>query len=230
MRKKRADLPAGEDARSQREYKERRRLGLPNRKRGPAPKELGLTQKDYQKRWNEKNKDRKHEYQLKYWAENKKKLIAQHQEWSSKNRPHLNSKSRERYKNDPQFFLMTRIRTRQRRALMFACANKYSNTLKSMGCSGPELVKHIESQFAEGMFWDNRELWHIDHIFPLSRFDLTREDHQEVALHYSNLKPMWGEDNIVKSDSLPSSIPDGLSERLMSIGITPPYRSAAAIW
>lgn len=69
-----------------------------------------------------------------------------------------------------------------------------------VGCTVDELRLHIESQFLDGMSWENRDLWHVDHIIPQS----FGENEKEIMMlnHYSNLKPMWIRDNILKSDSI----------------------------
>ena len=52
------------------------------------------------------------------------------------------------------------------------------------------------------MSWNNYGKWHVDHIIPLSNFDLTKSAEQFKACHYSNLQPLWAEDNIEKKDRL----------------------------
>jgi len=42
--------------------------------------------------------------------------------------------------------------------------------------------------------------WHIDHIRPCSSFNFINEEEQKACFHYSNLQPLWAEDNIKKSD------------------------------
>ena len=55
------------------------------------------------------------------------------------------------------------------------------------------------------MSWENHSQtgWHIDHIKPLSRFDLSDREQFLEACHYSNLQPLWAEDNLSKSDNFP---------------------------
>ncbi|MEM4726181.1 MAG: hypothetical protein QXG63_04505 [Nitrososphaerales archaeon] len=63
---------------------------------------------------------------------------------------------------------------------------------------------YLESKFLPGMTWDNhgRNGWHIDHVRPLSSFDLTDPEQLKQACHYTNLCPMWANDNIRKSNKL----------------------------
>jgi hypothetical protein len=68
------------------------------------------------------------------------------------------------------------------------------------GCSHSEMIQHIESQFEDGMAWDNHGQygWHLDHIKPLSLFDLSNEAQAKEAMHYTNVQPLWWRDNIIK--------------------------------
>lgn len=53
------------------------------------------------------------------------------------------------------------------------------------------------------MTWENygKNGWEIDHIKPVSKFDLTQESEQKQCFHYTNLQPLWREDNLRKSNS-----------------------------
>lgn len=75
--------------------------------------------------------------------------------------------------------------------------------VKNLGCSIEELKKHLESNFKTGMTWDNygRKGWHIDHIRPLSKFDLSDPQQLIEACHYTNLQPLWWYENIRKSNN-----------------------------
>lgn len=67
-----------------------------------------------------------------------------------------------------------------------------------------DLKNHLEKQFTEGMSWDNYGEWHIDHKIPISKFNITsvEDDDFKKCWALDNLQPLWGLDNIKKSDKL----------------------------
>jgi hypothetical protein len=80
---------------------------------------------------------------------------------------------------------------------------KKSKYEKDFGCSIKELKIHLESQFLEDMTWSNHGngpgKWTIDHIEPVSKFDLSKETDRLKCFYYTNLRPLWWEDNIKRS-------------------------------
>lgn len=82
--------------------------------------------------------------------------------------------------------------------------------MELVGCSVEELKSHLERQFTNGMSWDNRASWHIDHYVPVSVFDLTNPEEQAWAFNWRNLRPMYMRENIQKSDTIPDPLPDWL--------------------
>lgn len=109
-----------------------------------------------------------------------------------------NKRERERRLSDPGYLILRRCRVRLACAVRDAKTKKFARTCELLGCSVQELRDHIESKFKPGMSWDNRDMWHVDHIIPCARFDLTKEDQQRICFHYSNLQPLWAKENIVK--------------------------------
>ena len=82
--------------------------------------------------------------------------------------------------------------------------NLSTNTFELIGCNRETFLSHIEKQFTEGMTWENYGLkgWHIDHIIPLSSFDLIIESEVKKACHYTNLQPLWWYDNLEKGNKI----------------------------
>jgi hypothetical protein len=52
------------------------------------------------------------------------------------------------------------------------------------------------------MSWDNhgKNGWHIDHKFPLAKASSESEIYK--LNHYTNLQPLWEEENLRKSDKI----------------------------
>ena len=92
------------------------------------------------------------------------------------------------------------LRGRIRSVMKTKNAKKNSQIYKLLGCSLEYFKKHMENQFSSGMSWSNIGKWHIDHIKPVTRFDLTKPNELEKCFHYSNLQPMWAEENIKKGN------------------------------
>jgi hypothetical protein len=105
---------------------------------------------------------------------------------------------------DPLYRLRHSISTAISNALKRYGYRKKSRTAEILGCSMEEFKAHIESQFLDGMSWDNRSLWHIDHIMPVS---MAKTEDELIRLnHYRNLRPMWAKDNLSKSDKTPDTL------------------------
>jgi hypothetical protein len=78
--------------------------------------------------------------------------------------------------------------------------SKNNKTFNIVGCTPEQLKEHLEKQFINGMSWNNRGDWHIDHIIPLS--SVKTEEELLKLFHYSNLQPLWAIDNIKKSNKI----------------------------
>jgi len=63
----------------------------------------------------------------------------------------------------------------------------------------PELRAHLERSFKPGMSWSNYGQWHVDHIHPVCKFDLSRPEHRAAVNALDNLQPLWAAENLSKS-------------------------------
>ena len=77
---------------------------------------------------------------------------------------------------------------------------KFYSTKELLGCGHREFLEHLESEFIDGMSWENYGVngWHIDHIEPCCSFDLASPEEQLKCFNYKNTQPIWGKDNLKK--------------------------------
>ena len=154
----------------------------------------------YNKEYAQKNKEKITKKSAEQKAKNKEKIAAQTLAWKEQNKEKIREYNKnytsQRYKNDPIFRLKMLQRTRARLALKGKI--KFSNSKILLGCSFEEFKNYIESKFQDSMNWENIGKWHLDHIKPLSLFDLNDIEQQKQAFHYTNQQPLWAIDNLKK--------------------------------
>jgi hypothetical protein len=104
--------------------------------------------------------------------------------------------------SNPKNAMADRVRRQINHYLGKYRISKGGKTFALLGYSPTDLIKHIESQFVDGMSWENRSDWHIDHIRPVASFNFTTTECEDFKKCWalSNLQPLWAEDNISKSD------------------------------
>lgn len=107
-----------------------------------------------------------------------------------------------RKRSTPQGKLISNTR---RRINKFLKGTARPRTSELLGCTDTEFRVYTESKFLPNMSWENRNLWHIDHIQPICSFDLTTLEGQKAAFHYTNTQPLWAVDNLRKGAKLPPS-------------------------
>ena len=105
-----------------------------------------------------------------------------------------------RRRNDPVFAIQMRLRSRINNVLRGH--SKSASTAELTGCTWKELLDHLQKQFTDGMSWENRHLWHVDHILPCASFDLSKPEEQRKCFHFSNLQPLWAEENMRKGSKI----------------------------
>ena len=132
----------------------------------------------------------------------KKRSAAITSKWGKANRKTINSRRKSRRDTDLNYKIECYVRTRLWVAVQGGL--KAGSSIKDCGCPTDTLRERIESLFWPGMTWDNwgPDGWHIDHDIPLSAFDLGNREQFLSANHYTNLSPLWHDDNLSKSDRL----------------------------
>jgi predicted transcriptional regulator len=155
--------------------------------------------------------------------ETKERLKKNHKRWAEQNKEHLNNYIKEyREKNidkirktkrdyernrkasDPLYKLISNFRTAIYQVLKESNVEKNGHYFDILGYTPEELINHLEKQFTEGMTWDNYGEFHVDHKLPISSFNIKEIGDEEFMKCWSldNLQPMWGEENIRKSNKI----------------------------
>lgn len=148
----------------------------------------------------EKDKEKKLLRDRKYHQANRDKRIAYSATYNENNKAKKNEYFKNRYHSDLNFRITTNVRNRVRIALK---RNSKSNATEILiGCNLDFLKLHLEKMFKDGMTWSNYGEWQIDHIYPCSKFDLSKPEEQSKCFHYSNLQPLWKKENREKSNNI----------------------------
>lgn len=134
-------------------------------------------------------------YEKRWKNDNEKQYKNICKQWRTENRPKLNEWQKKYLTTNIQAKLRHNIRSRLNKVV-----GNPGNSINNLGCSVSEFIIYLEEMFQAGMNWNNYGEWHLDHIKPLSKFDLTDERQFKEAVHYSNLQPLWAIENIKKGN------------------------------
>lgn len=145
-----------------------------------------------------KNKSKTLKKNREWYNLNKESRLRQCAEYYQNNKDKKHAYQRMRRKTNPQAKIAECLRGRVWSALNGV--SKAQSIMDLLGCSIEELKTYLESQFQEGMTWENHGVdgWHIDHVKPCALFDLTKDSEQLVCFNYNNLQPLWAKENLSK--------------------------------
>jgi len=169
------------------------------------------------KKWRDRNKDKIKIYHKNDWnkyrtnriqscknynSKNKEKMILYRKKYRLTNKKHSREMEKLRLSTNIDAKLSYILRQRFNKALKHNY--KAGSAVKDLGCSIDDFKKYLEKKFTIGMTWENygKHGWHIDHIKPLSLFDLTDRTQLLEACHYTNLQPLWWYDNLSKGSKI----------------------------
>ena len=153
--------------------------------------------------------------------ETKKRKSENHKKWAEQNKEHLSKYIKEYRENnvdkirqikrdyernrksrDPLYKLISNFRTAIYTVLKESNVDKYGHYFDILQYTPEQLINHLELQFKDTMCWDNYGEWHVDHKLPITHFNISEMGDEEFMRCWSldNLQPMWGIENIRKSN------------------------------
>lgn len=171
---------------------------------------MSESKKEYNKKYYEANKARILAQNAEYRLAHKETIDAQRKLYRARTRAHIAEKNRqylpikkqkikERRRTDEHFRLAEVIRSKVHK-LLRGLPTSYRHLL---GMDLDLFRDWMAFQFEPGMTWDNYGTeWHIDHVLPMSRFDLKDPRSRAICYGWTNLQPLWASDNRQKSDTI----------------------------
>lgn len=147
------------------------------------------------------------EYGRAYRDKNRSTINEKAMAYREKNRVDLNRKMREYAKNNKSKMARLREDWRKRNPMNAEVRRPLQRLLEGValhkfepiiGYTRKQLVDHIEGLFQDGMTWDNRGDWHVDHILSVSSMLKNGVDDIAVINALENLQPLWAADNVRK--------------------------------
>lgn len=168
-------------------------------------KEHPQESRESSKKWRESNPEI-HASNVKRWRDNNiEKRARQAIEWRNNNPERARETGR--IKNRRRYGTLKGNINRRMACGMNYClkGTKRGQKWESLaGYSAVQLMQHLEKQFRNGMSWDNKELWHIDHKIPIAAFNFNSPDDIDFKRCWAldNLRPLWKEINMSKGARL----------------------------
>lgn len=112
---------------------------------------------------------------------------------------HNRLKCKDCERDDPTEKFKRNIRTRI--YLSLKC-NKNKKTIEYLGCHYNDYVKWISYNSHNYTLENHGILWHMDHVIPLSKFDLDDEEEQKIAFNWRNTTAVSVKENLSKNNKI----------------------------
>ena len=175
---------------------------------GPSGRKFKGGKSESDKRYYFNNREKRLQYFSDWQKENRDRLNEYHQKWREKNinkhRENKRNYERNRKSNDPLYKLISNFRTAIYQVLKENNVEKNKHYFDILKYTPEDLIQHLEKQFTSDMTWENYGEWHVDHKKPITSFNFQEMGDDEFMKCWSldNLQPLWGEENIRKSNKI----------------------------
>lgn len=80
--------------------------------------------------------------------------------------------------------------------------NKDKHSYEYLGCNGKQYLEYILYYNSDYTLDNHGEIWHIDHVIPLSKFDLNDKAQQLIAFNWRNTMPLCAKENLRKKNKI----------------------------
>jgi hypothetical protein len=163
-------------------------------------------EKEYRRTNYVRHKGKKLAYKKQYKKDNAERIKEYNKEYNA--RPEVKKAKtkynreyeRNRRANDPLYDFKKTIKSTISRAITSRGYAKNSQPYLILGAEYKFVKGYIQRQFKDGMNWNNYGKWEIDHIRPMAS---AKNEEQTIELnHYTNLQPLWKNENREKNNKI----------------------------
>lgn len=110
-------------------------------------------------------------------------------------------RSYKKLSSNSQNKLRRSLKDRVRGAMRAQGSRKNQSIVSLIGCSIQEFKSKMESIMPKKFSWENYgKVWHLDHIIPCAKFDLTKPEEVAICFHWTNYRPLEASKNIKERD------------------------------
>lgn len=145
------------------------------------------------------NQKLREEHQLKIGLDNKTCSCCNNIKHKDRFR-HNRLKCKDCERDDPVEKFKRYIRTRIYNCLRYKNKNKHS--IEYLGVSSDEYFKWILNYNNKCNLDNHGKEWHIDHVIPISKFDLDNPEEQLIAFNWRNTMPLSAKENLTKNNKI----------------------------
>ena len=159
-------------------------------------------QREYCRNYKKTHREAVSAYNKQYKKIHKSTISLYNKEYNIANRETIQKRHtrylREKRKNDPNYKISLAYRNRVKKIVK---GQLNTSSISLLGCNVPTFMEWIESQFVEGMTFENHgSVWHLDHVIPCSKFDNCIETERLRCFNWSNIQPLFGAINLKKKN------------------------------
>lgn len=153
--------------------------------------------KERSKKYRDLNRVSINEKQKIYRDNNKDFYIQKNKEYREKYKCEHNKGKGQCCICNPQRYLVNLQRSSIKRMIKISNLSKIKPTIAYLGCSAEYFKEYLQKKMTDEMTFENI---HIDHIKPVSQFNLNDPDEFLHCCHYTNLQPLLAKDNLEKNN------------------------------
>jgi hypothetical protein len=111
---------------------------------------------------------------------------------------HNRLKCKDCEREDPISKIIRNVRSR----ILTSIKNKSKHTIEYLDCNCRDYLKWLLNNDIRYTYENYGNEWHIDHVIPLSKFDITNKEEQFLAFNWRNTMPLSCKENLVKGNKI----------------------------